>query len=67
MLFSFLKAIERELDVLEVDRQHACEREALQAEYEADQARNMLEITKKINTEHVHVVKKNHKDLLEKV
>ena len=61
------KAIEQELDLREVDRQHACEKEALEAEYEADQAQNVVEITKRVNKEHVDDVKKHYKDFLEKV
>ena len=53
------QAIEQGLDLTEVDRQHASERETLEGEYEAEQSRHEVEITKRVNKEHVHDVKKH--------
>ena len=61
------QAIEQELDLVEIDRRHAQERAEMEAEYETEEAQHIVEIKKRVNKDHIHEVKKNYKDLLEKV
>lgn len=55
------------MNLAEVEKRHAYEREEIDAEYDAEQAQHVLEIKKRINKEHEHELKIKYKDLLEKV
>lgn len=62
-----LQAIAQGLDTAELMKKHEQEQAALEARFEAEEARHTAEITKKLEEEHMEEVKQEHKALLDKV
>ena len=62
-----LQVISEGGDVTALLKQHEQEIAALETSFEAEEARDIAEITKKLNESHMQNVQQVHKELLDKV
>ena len=67
MLFDLLQAIAEGRDTSELMKKHEQELAALEASFDAEEARHTAEITKSLKEEYMEEVKQAHKALLDKV
>lgn len=65
--FVCLKAISEGSDINELNKKHEAERRALDTRLEGEEARQMAEMTIKLNEEHKEQVKQANRELFEKV